>query len=218
VQPEFWLERWRMGQTGFHQARVDRLLEKYWAQLQVPTMSRVFVPLCGKSLDLVWLHERGHFVSGVELSVIALESFCMEQGILAKRRKLAAFDAYEAENFQLFCGDFFALTPALLGRVAAVYDRAALISWAPELRAAYVDRIASLTHAGTQMLLVTVEYLQSQMTGPPFSITGDDVQRLYSSHFTIRELGRSDILASEDRLRARGLTALHEVCYALTRL
>jgi thiopurine S-methyltransferase len=207
-----------MGQIGFHQSAVDPHLEQYWPGLGVADDCRVFVPLCGKSLDLLWLRERGHSVTGVELSAIALESFCMEHGIPARRRKLGAFDVYEAPKLTLFCGDFFALTPELLGPVSAVYDRAALISWAPELRAAYVDHLTALTKPGTQMLLVTVEYPQPQMTGPPFSVSTDDVQRLFARNFAIQELAREDTLAREARLRARGLTELHEVCYALTRL
>jgi len=106
-------------------------------------------------------------VTGVELSTVALESFCMEHGIPAMRSVRGGFDVYEAPEFELYRGDFFALTPELLGPIPAVYDRAALISWAPELRAAYVKHITALTLPGTQTLLVTLEYPQAQMKGPP---------------------------------------------------
>jgi thiopurine S-methyltransferase len=86
LQPEFWRERWRTGQIGFHQSAVDSRLTRHWADLALAGSSRVFVPLCGKSLDLEWLRERGYFVAGVELSAVALESFCVERGIPAKRR------------------------------------------------------------------------------------------------------------------------------------
>jgi thiopurine S-methyltransferase len=218
LEPEFWHERWRIGQIGFHQSAVDRYLSRYWPELGLASGCRVFVPLCGKSLDLLWLLERGHGVAGVELSAVALESFCMEHGIPAKRRIVDGFDVYESVNLQLYRGDFFALTPELLGPVAAVYDRAALISWRPELRAAYVDHATALTSPGTQTLLVTLEYAQAQMKGPPFSVVADDVERLYARNHAIRELSRQDILASEPRFRARGVTALYEVCYRLTRL
>jgi thiopurine S-methyltransferase len=218
LEPEFWHERWRFGQIGFHQCTVDRYLSRYWPELELASDCRVFVPLCGKSLDLLWLLERGHGVTGVELSAVALESFCMEHGIPAKRRIVDGFDVYESVNLQLYCGDFFALTPELLGPVAAVYDRAALISWRPELRAAYVDHATALTDPGTQTLLITLEYAQAQMKGPPFSVLADDVQHLYARNHTIQELSRQDILGSEPRFRARGVTALYEVCYRLTQL
>ena len=207
-----------MGQTGFHQSAVDWNLRQCWPDLGLAVDSRVFVPLCGKSLDLLWLCERGHSVTGVELSTLALESFCMEHGIPAVRRTGDDFDVYEASNLQLFRGDFFALTPELLGPIPAVYDRAALISWAPELRATYVQHITALTNPGTQTLLVTLEYPQEQMKGPPFSVDADEVERLYAPHHEIEALSRQDVLANEARLRSRGLTQLHEVCYRLTRL
>jgi thiopurine S-methyltransferase len=218
LEPEFWHERWRAGQIAFHQSTVDRYLSRYWPELGLASDSRVFVPLCGKSLDLLWLLERGHGVTGIELSAVALESFCMEHGIPAKRRLVDGFDVYESVNLQLYRGDFFTLTPELLGPAAAVYDRAALISWRPELRAAYVDHATALTSPGTQTLLVTLEYAQAQMKGPPFSVVADEVERLYARNHAIQQLSRQDILASEPRFRARGVTALDEVCYRLTRL
>lgn len=218
MQPDFWHERWRAGQVGFHQSAVDRHLRQYWPDLELANDSRVFVPLCGKSLDLLWLGERGHSVRGVELSTLALESLWMEHGIPAKRRILRDFDVYEAGNLQLFCGDFFNLTPTLLGPIAAVYDRAALISWTPDVRTAYVEHITELTNPGTRTLLVTMEYPQEQMKGPPFSLGADEVERLYARHHEIRALSRQDILANEPRLRSRGVTQLHEACYRLTRI
>jgi thiopurine S-methyltransferase len=218
VQPEFWHARWRTGQTAFHQNAVDKLLREYWASLALSGDSSVFVPLCGKTLDLLWLLGEGMSVAGVDLSAIALESFCMEHGIPARRRALGPLDVYETPRLKLFCGDFFSLTRSLLGPIAAVYDRAALISWAPELRAAYVAHVTSLTPPGTQTLLITMEYSQAQMNGPPFSVSGGDVEYLYAPAHTIRELARRDILASEPRLRARGVTELTEVCYHLTRM
>jgi thiopurine S-methyltransferase len=218
VQPDFWHDRWRTAQIGFHQAAVDRHLKAYWPQLSVPANSRVFVPLCGKSLDLMWLRERGHWVIGVELSAVALESFCMEHGIPARRRVLSCFDVYEADGFTLYCGDYFKLTPALLGSVSAVYDRAALISWTPAARESYVKHLTFLTSPGTQTLLIAVEYPPEQMKGPPFPLTQGTIEKLYASRYSIEELGSHEILELEPRLKARGLTELREVCYRMTRL
>jgi thiopurine S-methyltransferase len=217
MEPTFWQNRWRNGQIGFHQSSVDRSLRKHWSRLNLKQGAGVFVPLCGKSLDLVWLHDQGHFVTGVELSARALEEFCMENGVPARRRTQGDFDVYQAERYELYRGDFFKLTPPLLGEAAAIYDRAALISWAPELRAAYVAHIAALVRPGAEMLLITLEYLQAQMSGPPFSVPRAEVERLYSPAFDIVEIARQDILGDEPRLRSLGVTALDEVCYHLVR-
>jgi thiopurine S-methyltransferase len=218
VEPEFWHDRWRTGQIGFHQADVDKLLIQNWPILDLAPKSHVFVPLCGKSLDLIWLLQCGVSVTGIELSAVAIESFCVEHGIPATRRTLADFDVYEASQLRLFRGDFFSLTPELLGEVSAVYDRAALISWKPQMRAPYLRHLASLTTVGTQTLLTTMEYPQQEMLGPPFSIGAADVDQLYGQDYAIRQLARRDVLADEHRLRARGLTALSEACYRLTRV
>ncbi len=190
---------------------------RHWPALRLRLGSRVFVPLCGKSLDMLWLSGQGHSVVGVELSAVALEAFCMENGIPARRRLRNGFEVYEAANLELLCGDFFALTPATLQEVAAVYDRAALISWTQELRAPYVRHLAEMLKTGTQILLHTLEYPQAQMAGPPFSLERGEVERLYTPYCNIRELGRQDILATEPRLRARGVTELCEVCYLMVR-
>jgi thiopurine S-methyltransferase len=178
----------------------------------------VFAPLCGKSLDLLWLRDQGLEVLGVELAAAAVESFFLENGLAARRRAGSPFDVYDASGLRLLCGDFFALTPALLGRVDAVYDRAALISWAPSLRDGYVAHLATLVSPGKPMLLITLEYPQSQMAGPPFAVPGEEVVRLFAREFEVREIAREDILPHEARLRAKGLTELFEVCYQLVRL
>jgi len=218
MQPDFWRDRWRTGQIGFHQSAPERNLARHWADLGLAKDSRVFVPLCGKSLDLLWLQERGHAVTGVELSATALEAFCMENGIPARRRSIDGFDLYEAPGIDLLRGDYFALTRALLGPITAVYDRAALISWAEGLRESYVEHMTALTSSGTQTLLIALEYRQAQMAGPPFSVDRETIERLYARHHAVQELARQDILEAEPRMRARGVTALFEVCYRLTRL
>jgi len=219
MEPQFWHERWRSGQIGFHQSAADRNLTRHWPDLHLAGGSRVFVPLCGKSLDMLWLRDHGHCVIGVELSATALEAFCMENGILAQRRVEEDFEVYEAADLLLYRGDFFGLTSSRLGAVAAVYDRAALISWSPELRTSYALHVASLVSPGTQMLLVSLEYREGQMSGPPFSVRSAEVSRLYSPHFKIEEISREDVSAAETRMRStRGVTELFEVCYRAVRL
>jgi len=206
VEAQFWQNRWRNGQIGFHQSSVDGNLRRHWPELPLRKGGRVFVPLCGKSLDLLWLRDRGHVVMGVELSARGLEDSA------GKRRPGAAADTNRFRCLRsrepgALPGRFFQTDALSGGRAAAVYDRAALISWAPELRAAYVDHLTAIVRPGTQMLLITLEYPQAQMSGPPFSVDRDEVESLYSKSFEIRELSRQDILAQEDRLRSLGVPA-----------
>jgi thiopurine S-methyltransferase len=217
MHPDFWRDRWFRGQIGFHQPAVERYLEEHWADIEIAKDSYVFVPLCGKSLDLLWLRDTGHNVIGVELSEIATQAFCVENGVPARRRPTPTFDRYEASRLTLLRGDYFNLTPALLSEVRAVYDRAALISWTPDLRASYVEHMTAITRPGTPTLLITLEYSQAQMNGPPFSVELGELEDLYSADYDIQELGRRDILATEPRMRAKGVSKLLEVCYRLVR-
>lgn len=215
MRSEFWHDRWHRGQTGFHRTHVDAYLVNHWAVLDAPTHGAVFVPLCGKSLDLLWLREQGHEVLGVELSDIAVQAFFMENAFPARRRRMKNFDRYEASRIALLRGDFFDLEPALVPNVTAVFDRAALVSWTPELRRPYVDRMTALTSIGTPTLLITVEYAQEEMSGPPFSVKRDEVERLYALRYEIKELARRDALPEEPRMRAKGVSKLVETCYRL---
>jgi thiopurine S-methyltransferase len=218
MRPDFWHDRWRTAQIGFHRSSVDENLVHHWRDLSLPKAARVLVPLCGKSLDLLWLRDQGHAVVGIDLSDIALQAFFVENGVAARRRALPHFDLYEAENLECYRGDLFDLTHEQLGLVAAVYDRASLVSWAHEQRERYVEHLTALTGTGTQTLLVTLEYPQAEMKGPPFSVDSAEVHRLYSGLHSIHELGRRDILCDEPRMRARGLSSLIEVCYRITHL
>jgi thiopurine S-methyltransferase len=216
MENEAWHARWRDSRIGFHQSQIAQPLTQFWPTLNLPADSTVFVPLCGKSLDLSWLRDVGHAVVGVELSQIALESFFLEHGIPARRDSRPGFDEYLAPGIRLLCGDFFALTSRLLEPYAAIYDRASLIAMPPELQGRYVEKLAELSPSGTQTLLVTIEYPQREMPGPPFSVDSLSVARLYSVDHKIRELSRADILASDLKLSTR-LSRLHEVCYHLIR-
>lgn len=212
-----WHERWRSGRTGFHSTEVARPLRQFWSTLKVPRGSGVFVPFCGKSLDLLWLRNQQHRVIGVELSEIAVESFLTGNGILACRDARLRFNEYIAPNLRILQGDFFQLAPEMLGPIGAIYDRASLIAMPPEMQAPYAQKLTELSPAGTETLLVTLEYPQREMSGPPFSVDSLSVNRLYSAHHRVQEVDRADILAS-DPLRERGVSRLHEVSYRLSRL
>lgn len=212
----FWHQRWRDNLIGFHQEAVNPHLERHWERLGVKPDATVFVPLCGKSLDMVWLAERYH-VLGVELSPKAVEHFFQEQGLSPARSNDWPFMICEAEGVALYCGDFFALKPEHTAGIAAIYDRAALIALPPALRLRYADKLTGLAPAGTVMLLVTMEYEQAQMDGPPFSVESAEVETLFSDGWRIESLQHDSILEREPRFRERGLTRLAEHIYLLVR-
>ena len=83
MKKEFWLERWERQEIGFHQSEINPYLCQYWNEVHAARESEVFVPLCGKSRDMLWLRKQGHTVLGVELSAIAAQAFFKENGCIA---------------------------------------------------------------------------------------------------------------------------------------
>jgi thiopurine S-methyltransferase len=215
MQPQFWHERWEAQQIGFHQNHVHVYLPHLWPQLQVPPGAQVFVPLCGKSLDMLWLLEQGQQVLGVEISPVAVSAFFADNGLTPTRQQIGAFEVWHWDKVTLLCGDFFDLQAHHLAQIGAVYDRASLIALPPSLRNRYAAHLASLLPPATPMLLVTLEYPHNEMNGPPFSVDATEVKTLFAPAFTLERLEQRDILATEPHLQRKGLTALSESAYHL---
>src|SRR5574340_1608572 len=144
MKKDFWLERWERKEIGFHQDEINPYLRQYWQELHLARGSEVFVPLCGKSRDMLWLREQGHAVLGVELSPLAAQAFFEENGLSPQRTRGERFDSYEADGIRILCGDFFDLDRDDLAGVKAVYDRASLIALPPEMRERYARHLESI--------------------------------------------------------------------------
>lgn len=218
MEPEFWLERWQANLIGFHQDEINDYLLRYWPELGVPHNSRILVPLCGKSLDMLWLAEQGHPVIGIEISQLAVESFFTENGLTPEIHKQGYGLRYSSGQVDILCADYFKLTRKDIGEVAAFYDRAALIALTAAQRPDYVAQLGSLISTGTHGLLITLAYNQLEMSGPPFSVADDEVRRLYTPQYRLDQLFQFDVLVENERFREQGLTALTEQAYQLTRL
>ncbi|TBR21502.1 MAG: thiopurine S-methyltransferase, partial [Candidatus Nitrosotenuis sp.] len=142
MELEFWHQRWREGQIGFHQETINAHLRTFWPGLGAPPDAAVFVPLCGKSLDMLWLRAQGHRVIGVEISEIAVKSFFSANRLQPSVAHEPPFTKYTADGITIYCGDFFALAAAHLAPVGAMYDRASLIALPPAMRERYAAAIA----------------------------------------------------------------------------
>lgn len=217
MNPEFWHARWREGRIGFHQDEVTPLLRQHWPAVHVAAGARVFVPLAGKSRDLLWLAAQGLRVLGVELSQLAVEQFFEDNGLAPQIRQSRYGTHYSAGEVELICGDAFALDAAILHDCTAVYDRAALIALPRDMRRRYADELYAALPAGCRGLMVSLEYPQAQKEGPPFSVEQAEVQALFGRDWNVALLERRDILATQTGFVAEGITSLHNVAYRLQR-
>ncbi|HMC13854.1 MAG TPA: thiopurine S-methyltransferase, partial [Gallionellaceae bacterium] len=143
MEKDFWLERWEREEIGFHQDEINPYLRQYWHELHHDQGGEVFVPLCGKSLDMLWLRKQGYSVLGVEISSIAVQSFFKENGYNSNHVTGNKFEICEADNIKILCGDFFDLGKDYLAKVRTVYDRASLVALPPEMRKRYARHLVS---------------------------------------------------------------------------
>jgi len=183
---ELWQQSWRDHDIAFHQHAVNPLLVKFWPNFRLTAEDRVFVPLCGKSLDLLWLAGQGHGVIGVELSPLAVRAFFRENRLQPTRRKVGKFTLWEHGRIGILCGDFFQLNAADLGDISAVFDRASLTALPDDIRAAYIAQLRRIVPTSCRMLLLTTEEPEDGETqGQPFAVA-DEIASLYASAFDIQ--------------------------------
>lgn len=217
MQADYWLHRWEQGQTGWHRQGVMPLLEKYWPVLSVPTGTQVLVPLCGKTLDMLWLAEQGLQVLGVELSSLAIEQFFADNALEPALEQSPDGPCYHAGNIKIIQNDIFELSTDTLASCNAFYDRAAIIAQPEPQRKLYAREIYHRLPVGCRGLIITLDYPQQELSGPPFAVTANELQQLFAESWDINQLEWRNILATQPEFQEDGVTALHTGVYAFKR-
>lgn len=213
MQSSFWEQRWAAGRIGFHRPDPHPLLLEHGATLA--SASRIYVPLCGKSVDLVHLRRAGHTVFGTEVVPLAIAQFFAELGETPVTTAVSPFRRHEAAGITILEGDALALQPTHLGGpVDAAYDRGSLVAVAPVTRQALADSICGVLRPGGRILLITLTYDQTKADGPPWSVSDSEVRRLFAGHGAITLLGEQPDTGSPS-LRAAGITEFLERAYAI---
>jgi thiopurine S-methyltransferase len=217
MQEAFWIELWKKPEIGFHKADIDINLKRFWSHLALKPGQQAFVPLCGKSLDMLWLAAQGYRVIGVELSPLACEAFFAENTLTPQRFREGPFEVWSADEIRILQGDFFDLRREQLADCAGVYDRASLIALPPDMRGRYVQHLTSILPAAAEMLLLTMEFDQAQRPGPPFAVSEAEVRDLYEPAFEVMRLHSQDGLSPHVSMARQGLTWLEEKVYRIAR-
>ena len=185
MEADFWHKLWKSNDTGWHLDDTNPLLEAFFSELQLKENARVFIPLCGKTLDIAWLLSHGYKVVGAELNEIAIKELFKSLSVEPKIKKLSKLTLYQAQNIDIFVGDIFELTAESLGKVEAIYDRGALVALPKEMRVAYSALLKEISKTAPQ-LLINFEYDQTLMDGPPFSISQTELEEHYKEFYDIK--------------------------------
>jgi thiopurine S-methyltransferase len=222
MEHSFWHHKWKINQIGFHLDYIHPLLKRNLELFQLKGRStkqnRVFIPLCGKTLDIGFLLAQNCSVVAVELSEVAVQEV-FEALDLSLDDQPQVSDwlggkLYQTKNLQIFVGDFFALTAADLGEIVLVYDRAALIALPSAMRINYTQHLATITQRAPQ-LLITLDFDQSASNGPPFAVPTEDVEALYDATYQVQLIEEVDIIEQESHFKAKGIKSVYERAYEL---
>ncbi len=217
MQADFWHQRWQDGEIGFHKHEYNASMKRFIDLLGIEQGDHVLVPLCGKSLDMIWLREQHFRVTGIEISQLAVDDFFIENNIEHDISEHEWGLMYQADGITIYCADFFNIYSANLPHVDAVYDRASLIALPRDMRTDYVGHLSLLMPDTARSLLITLDYPQREMDGPPFSVSDAEVRQLYGQEFIIETIIAEDCLANEPRFKEKGLSQLVERVFLLTR-
>lgn len=210
---QFWNERWLNNQIGFHQLRPHPALVKY-ADL-FKDHQNILVPLCGKSLDMIFLKERGHHVIGVEFSEMAIQDFIKENHLTMTRTEEGPFAVFRCDGLTLYQGDFFDLSRDHLKNVTAAYDRASMVAFDPNERRRYADHLKREAQ-DLQKLLVVVFNYGAVAGGPPYSVINEEIEALYADLFELKLL-QEESFPLRDPLKERGATFEKEMTWEFSR-
>ena len=208
-----WESRWQKGRIGFHLPQVNTYLRRFSEYLLKSEPENIFVPLCGKTLDLPWLANRTKKVVGVEMVSQAVEEFYAENEISYSIKPAGKLQLFENDSIDIFQGDFFDLTQEETGLFEAIYDRGSIVAIALPERQKYVEHLLSFLATDGRLLLITLEYDQEQMSGPPFSVSDAEMEMLFSQYGRLELLETCDIL--DERLCNKGLDGILERVYLL---
>lgn len=210
MEPEFWHERWAKNEIGFHLKDVNPFLLKHWSALQSSSSDSVFVPLCGKSVDLIWLSKQCASVVGIELNQQAVEAFFSEHHLTPEITQSEHLTLYQAGNITLYCGDIFQLRKGDVENCSLIYDRASLVAFPSEMRRLYSAKLDELFNTPHKRLLIAFDYDQQLMNGPPFAVSPEEVDTLFGQDKQITHLETASVLEQNKRFKERGITALLE--------
>lgn len=215
MEHAFWHDKWSRKEIGFHLSEAHPWLVRYVEDFPLSSDDVVFVPLCGKTLDIGFFLSQNVKVIANELSETAVAELFDDLDLTPAIESWGeGGKVYRSDNLIVYVGDFFQLSESELVDVTVVYDRAAIVALPLEMRGSYGKKISEVCGQAKQIVM-TLEYDQSVMSGPPFSVTRDEINSHYSHAYNIKEVIRKNIIEQEPRFKQKGLSAFYQALYEL---
>jgi len=216
MEHAFWDEVWESGRIPFHQRDITPGLERLWPTLNIEKGASILVPLCGKTLDMIWLRDQGYKVVGAELSSLAVEAFFAENNIAPTVQEEDGFKVFRADNIDIWCGDFFALPSGVMASCQGVLDRASFMALPEFMRGEFAAKLCQDLPAAAKTLMFLIEYKQEEMSGPPFSVESSEVVERFGGRFEVNELFRRTLEELPEQMKAEGLSSMTTTAFSLT--
>lgn len=182
---DFWHKLWEKNEIGWHNEEVNKLFLKNFPQLALKKNSRVFIPLCGKTVDIEWLLDNDYSVVGIELNENAIKELFNYLKLNPTIKTVGPLTLYSAKNIDIFVGDIFELEKSTLGKVDTIYDRGAIVALPTEMRKKYTSLLVDITENAPQ-LIISYEYDQKLMEGPPFSVKESQLKDYYNDYYNLK--------------------------------
>ncbi|MCO4781101.1 MAG: thiopurine S-methyltransferase [Candidatus Cloacimonetes bacterium] len=215
MEARFWEDKWENKVIGFNQSTVNPFLKEFGNYFKEST-GDIFVPLCGKSIDMLYLQDQSKKnIIGSELVESAVIEFFNENSIDYQVQAKNSLKVYTSSNYQLIQGDIFQISKDQLQSVQWVYDRASIVALPKAMRKQYAEfLIQNVPQANIMFILF--EYDDSKkLIGPPFSVTSDEIQELFSSHYSIELINSHQTEPKRPKFVEQNIKLISENTYIL---
>lgn len=191
---DYWQERWDEGKIDFHRKDVNPILTHNLARLGLMPGARIFVPLCGKTLDIHWFLAQGFEVCGIEYAPLAVDELFSELKLQPKKETVGDLVQVTAPHLTIWVGDYFKLSRDVIGKVDAVYDRGSLIALPHSVRVEYAKHMLTLLKPNIPpQLLVTLDVDKPNDAGPPHFVSEQEIVSHYQDAYsTIQQVEKID--------------------------
>ena len=157
---------WENGQVFWLEHEVNAGLQSY---LGVPKTA--FVPLCGNSNSMMFMHQKGIKVTGLEFHEDAVLRF-FDENHLEYRTGEDKMKFYETKcsGIRIYVGDLFAFETEQ--KFDFIWDRGSLVAISPEDRGRYAVLMSSLLADEGKILLEGIQFGENPKSvykdvGPP---------------------------------------------------